>query len=203
MSIETWLAFCLTEAVLCFTPGPAVLLVVSFSLARGATAGLGAALGVLAANAFYFVLSALGVAAAIVASQQAFLLLKWAGAAYLVVVGLRMLFGSRARADAQQVPTASRSFVKGFVVQAANPKSLLFFLALVPQFISPEGRVASQVLILGVSSVAIELLALGFFIGLSRQARGMVGVGFAPTLERVGGGLLVAAGARLAAVRSD
>src|SRR4029077_1829756 len=92
VTLQGWLLFCATETVLCFTPGPAVLLVVSLSLTRGARAGLGASLGILATNAFYFCLSAAGIGAVILASWDLFFLLKWLGAAYLVWLGLRMLF---------------------------------------------------------------------------------------------------------------
>ena len=90
MSFETWLLFCATEAVLCFTPGPAVLLVVSLSLSRGPRSGLGGSLGILVANALYFAISATGLGAVLLASWQVFIVIKWVGAAYLVWLGIRM-----------------------------------------------------------------------------------------------------------------
>ena len=203
MTFESWLAFCLTETVLCFTPGPAVLLVVSIALGRGFRPGLGACLGILSANALYFALSATGVAAVLVASRGLFLALKWVGAAYLVWIGLRLLT-SRGGDDAAAVPSRpSRTFLRGFVVQGANPKALVFFMALLPQFIDPVAPVAPQVLILGISSVAIELVALALYARGAVGARELAGPRIARALERVGGGLLIAAGARLATVRSD
>lgn len=201
MSLEAWLAFCATETVLCLTPGPAVLFVVSVAMARGSRAGLAAALGILAGNTFYFALSATGIAAVIVASSQLFTVLKWAGAAYLVWVGLRMLrsrVAEPAPVVAQAVP---RAFVRGFVVQAANPKALVFFVALLPQFIDPTASVGLQVLILGTSSVLIELVVLSGYVALTVRARRLAGASWSGWLERVGGGLLVAAGARLALLR--
>lgn len=91
MSLETWFAFCAIEMVLSLIPGPAVLFVVSVTLARGARAGAAASLGVVAANAGYFALSATGIAAVIVASHDLFTVLKWTGAVYLVCLGLGML----------------------------------------------------------------------------------------------------------------
>jgi homoserine/homoserine lactone efflux protein len=203
--LELWLAFCATEAVLCFTPGPAVLLVVSSAMARGARAGLAAALGILAGNTFYFALSATGIAAVIVASSWLFSLLKWAGAAYLVWLGLRMLF-HRAAAGAAPAPAAAhptrRSFARGFVVQAANPKALVFFVALLPQFIDPALPVGRQILILGASSVGIEFAVLAIYVALAVRTRRLAGARWSGSLERVGGGFLVAAGARLALLRS-
>ncbi|MCP5059857.1 MAG: LysE family translocator [bacterium] len=205
MPLETWLAFCVTEAVLCFTPGPAVLLVVSVSLARGAGGGFGAGLGILASNTLYFVLSALGIGAVIVASHQLFHLIQWAGAAYLIYLGARAIF-SRHRSVAQHEETArlGRSFSRGFIVQSANPKSLVFFTALVPQFLDPERALGAQVAILGVSSVAIEILALGVYAVAAARAREIASGDWVHRLERIGGGFLVAAGLRLAiASRSD
>jgi homoserine/homoserine lactone efflux protein len=203
MSLEAWGAFCVTEAVLCFTPGPAVLLVVSVALGRGLGASLGAALGILTANTLYFALSATGVAAALVASRELFLVLKWGGAAYLVWLGLRMLLSRRSAEVRARPVVLARTFFRGFVVQGANPKALVFFMALLPQFIDPTASVATQVVVLGASSVVIELLALAVYALGAGRARAVAGARVAGLLERVGGGLLVAAGARLAVVRSE
>lgn len=203
MSIEAWAAFCVTEAVLCFTPGPAVLLVVSIALGRGFRPSIGAAFGILAGNTLYFALSATGVAAALVASHELFLVLKWGGAAYLIWLGLRMIFSRGSREQiAPPVPVA-RTFVRGFIVQVANPKALVFFVALLPQFIDPAGSVPAQLLVLGMSSVTIELIALGCYAFGAVRAGRVAGRRVANVLQRVGGGLLVAAGARLAAVQSE
>ena len=202
MPLEVWLAFCATETLLCFTPGPAVLFVVSVAMARGARGGLAGALGILAGNTFYFALSATGIAAVILASHRLFAALKWAGAAYLVWVGLRMLL-SRSRAPVEVVPQPiRRSFARGFVVQAANPKALVFFVALLPQFIDPGAPVGRQVLILGASSLLIELFVLSLYTALAARARSLAGERWSGPIERIGGGFLVAAGARLALVRS-
>jgi homoserine/homoserine lactone efflux protein len=203
MSLEAWAAFCVTEAVLCFTPGPAVLLVVSIALGRGFRPGMGAAFGILSANALYFALSATGVAATLVASRELFLVLKWIGAAYLVWLGLRMLL-SRDVTDRDAAPApVARTFIRGFIVQGANPKALVFFAALLPQFIDPSGSVPAQLLVLGISSLVIELGALAFYAFGAVRAGRVAGTRVAGALQRVGGGLLVAAGARLAAVRSE
>jgi len=202
MSFELWLAFLATETVLCFVPGPAVLLVVSVAMSRGARAGLAASFGILAGNALYFLCSATGVAALILASSRLFGVLQSAGAAYLVWLGLCMLLAP-GRAPAAVTPQPlPRSFLRGFVVQTANPKALIFFVALLPQFIHPAAPVGPQVLILGITSVLIELLVLALYTGLAVRARRLAGARFAGRLERLGGGFLVAAGARLALVRA-
>ncbi len=212
MTPETWLLFCVTETVLCFIPGPAVLFVLSTALRRGFASASIAAAGILAGNTFYFALSATGIAAVIVASHAVFGALKWAGAAYLVWLGLRMLL-ARAAAATEAVPIvavptaaapqradagAKRIFSRAFIVQAANPKALVFFVALLPQFINPAGSVPWQILLLGSSSVVIEFVVLSLYSGLAARARAMTGARFASSLERIGGACLIAAGARLA-----
>jgi homoserine/homoserine lactone efflux protein len=201
MTLQTWILFCLTETVLCFIPGPAVLFVLATALRRGFPSASLAAAGILAGNTFYFALSATGIAAVIIASHAVFTALKWAGAAYLVWLGLRML-SSRAADHGATPPSsagsADRIFSRAFVVQAANPKALVFFIALLPQFINPAGSVPWQILVLGISSVVIEFMVLSLYGALAARARSITGARFSHALERIGGAFLIAAGARLA-----
>ena len=206
MSFKVWLAFAVLETALCVTPGPAVLFTVSTALTRGARAGVVGALGIVAANTLYFALSALGVAAAVLASYRAFTALKWVGAAYLVWLGVRMLFGRSRPARLGTVRPArwdvSTSAAKGFVVQMANPKAFAFFVALLPQFIDPRAPVGVQVLILGVTSQIIETGVLSSYVWLTGRAGSFAGTRWPALTKRIAGGFLVAAGARLALVRS-
>lgn len=208
MTVETWLLFCATEAVLCVTPGPAVLCVISTSLSRGPGAGVIASLGILAANTMYFALSATGLGALLLASRTLFVAIKWMGAGYLIFLGLRMLLRrAPALADDALAPVSSRragAFTNAFVTQAANPKAIIFFTALLPQFINPDESAAMQIAILGASSVVIEFIVLCVYVGASHAARRWVSGGRAgDALHRVGGALLIAAGAKLAAIRSQ
>jgi homoserine/homoserine lactone efflux protein len=205
MTLETWVLFCLTETVLCFIPGPAVLFVLATALRRGFRPASVAAGGILAGNTFYFALSASGIAAIIVASHAVFSALKWAGAAYLVWLGTRMLLSRAAGPRPTPQPSnghGERLFSRAFIVQAANPKALVFFIALLPQFINPAASVPWQILVLGISSVAIEFLVLSLYAGLAARARSMTGARFAGWVERIGGAILIAAGARLAWYRN-
>lgn len=205
MSVESWLLFCVTETVLCFTPGPAVLLVVSLSLARGARAGFRASLGILSANAMYFTISATSLGALLLASWELFTIVKWCGAAYLIWTGARMLFSAQSRLSATPVESNADSnrlgsFSSGFLTQGANPKALVFFTAILPQFIDPAGPIGIQLAILGTSSIVIEFVVLGIYTWACHQSRGWVRQSrFTAPLERVGGALLIGAGARLAA----
>lgn len=203
MSLHTWLLFCVTETLLCFSPGPAVLLVVSMALGRGFKSGLAAAGGILAANTLYFGLSAAGIGAALATSPQAFLALKWAGAAYLVWVGLRMMVMPAGASDGARGAQgdARSAWWKGCVVQGANPKAIIFFTALLPQFLNPRAPVAPQIGILAASSIVIELAVLTLYATVAVSARQWAGPRFAGAIERAGGAFLVAAGARLAGAR--
>lgn len=206
MTIETWTLFCATEAVLSFIPGPAVLYVVSTSITRGSRAGIVASLSILAGNTVYFILSAMGLGALLLASRPVFTAIQWIGAGYLVYLGLRMLF-SRSR----QAPEPARSdepvkhagvFWGGFFTQIANPKAIIFFAALLPQFIDPDQSAAYQIAILGVSSVVVEFIVLAVYVGSCRAAgRWLRAPRYSTWLVRVAGLLLVIAGARLAATR--
>ncbi len=203
MSFQTWILFCATETVLCFTPGPAVLLVVSLALTRGARAGLGASVGILAANAFYFLLSATGIGAILLASWELFVLIKWLGAAYLVWLGLRMLLARPHPLAAGDSPSRSIAPVRhGLITQGANPKALVFFTALLPQFVDPAHPVPAQIAVLGISSILIELAVLGIYVAVCHRARSMMRrPGFATALNRTGGVLLIGAGAGMATIR--
>jgi homoserine/homoserine lactone efflux protein len=202
VSIETWLLFCATETVLCLTPGPAVLTVVSLALARGARQGVLGAAGVLTANALYFAASATGIAAVLVASWEVFFAIKWLGAAYLVWMGVRMLRARPQPAAATAPRRARRALGTGFLTQGANPKALLFFTALLPQFVDPAAPVAAQVAVLAASSIAIELVVLcGYALLAGRTRRLADSPRFGLALQRGGGALLVGAGAGLAALR--
>ena len=208
MTIETWLWFCLTEVVLCLTPGPAVLLVVSMALTRGPSAGFGASVGILAANAIYFAISATSLGALLLASSELFTIVKWAGAAYLIWTGARMLLvpeDSPVGDTPRDEPRAGKlgAFSYGVLTQGANPKALIFFSAILPQFVDPHGAVGLQLVIFGLTSMVIEFIVLGLYVVASHRARALSGNRrVAGPLARVGGALLIGAGARLAFYRS-
>lgn len=206
MTWETWLLFVLTEAALCLTPGPAVMLVLSAALVRGVLASTWCNVGILAANALYFALSAAGLGATLAASHDLFLVIKWAGAAYLVWLGLSALAGRAGPLSSGPGRigggTPWRLVRHGFVLQAANPKSLIFFTAILPQFVDPTAPVAVQLLVLGVTSILLEAAINLGWGGLAGRARRLAtGPRFARAVDRLAGGLLVAAGAGLALVR--
>ena len=209
MSVSNLLFFAAMEVVLCFTPGPAVLLIVSQGMKRGFRPSLRGALGILTGNAIYFALSAVGLGALLIASKTVFEVIKWIGAGYLMFMGLKMILSSRGVVDgvvqASGLPSPSdaqaagphRTFVQGLVVQLSNPKAVVFFTALLPQFIDPAGPVALQFFTLGVISTVIEFPVLAIY-GFAADRGRAVYARHTRWIERIAGGCLVAAGARLA-----
>lgn len=204
MSLTTWAVFFLTELMLCLTPGPAVLFVVSQALRYGGRKSLWANGGILAGNLMYFALSAIGIGALIATSHELFTIVKYAGAAYLIVLGVLTMFGRgiALRADVAPAAQGPRILGRGFVLQAANPKALLFFTALLPQFVDPKGSVPLQIAILALTSTVAEFFVLagyGFFAG--RAAHVASTPRFARATNVGSGGLLVAAGTGIALTR--
>lgn len=210
MSTHTWLLFALTEAVMSLTPGPAVMLVLSQGLKRGARGALWSNLGILAGNGVYFVLSAAGLGAVLLASYDVFFAIKWLGAAYLVYMGIAALLSRPAPVPGMASSVAAvgqgRTFANGIVLQLANPKALVFFVALLPQFIDPHAAMSlpAQIAILAATSWAIEftiLFAYGTVAAkLSRFAERPLS---ALWTSRVSGLLLIGAGVGVASIRKE
>jgi homoserine/homoserine lactone efflux protein len=206
MTWQIWLLFVITEAVLSLTPGPAVLYVLSQAIRRGPGKSVWASWGILSANAMYFALSATSLGAVIVASYRLFFLIKWIGAAYLVYLGLSSFFG---RSSVLSLPdetsnsrTGPRILRDGFFLQAANPKALLFFTAILPQFIDAHHNVAVQILVLGISSVLVEFVILFIYGQLAGRALSTArSPRFEKLTNRVAGSLLIGAGVGLARLR--
>ena len=143
MGVEHIGLFIVAGILLNLTPGPDVLYIVANALRSGARAGMVAAIGITAGCFVHIFAAAIGVSALMAASATAFTVLKWAGAAYLVYVGVRMLVSrtptpANLSAEAfDAAPALKAIFLRGFLTNALNPKVALFFLAFVPQFIAP------------------------------------------------------------------
>jgi homoserine/homoserine lactone efflux protein len=197
MTLTTWWIFVCTETVLCLMPGPAVMFILSTALKAGARKSIFSNLGILTANVVYFAVSATGIGALLLSSKL-FLAVKWIGAAYLVILGLRLLFDrSHAINGLEKTMVDHKShhlFFNGFTLQISNPKAILFFSALLPQFLNPHVSIIPQIVILGATSVVIEFsILLGY--GIAGSA---ITPRYAKWTNRVAGGLLIGAGAGLA-----
>jgi threonine/homoserine/homoserine lactone efflux protein len=144
--------FAIAALALAITPGPAVLYVVTRSITQGRAAGVVSCLGVTSGGMVHVVAAALGVSAALATSVLAFNVVKYAGAAYLVWLGLRAFFSEPEATSVERTEPRSlgRIYRDGVVVNILNPKTALFFLAFIPQFVAPSrGDVALQCAFLG------------------------------------------------------
>jgi len=207
MSLEVLLVFAVTEFLLSLTPGPAVLLVVSQGMNYGFTHSIRGALGILTGNAIYFALSALGLGAFLMTSATLFLAIKWIGAAYLIFVGIKMLLARGKSNEQENDPGVSsrralKLFSQGLITQLSNPKALVFFTALLPQFVSSRGNVFEQFVLLGVISITVECPVLLAYGWLAERGRSLLPKGRLSALpDRIAGGLLIGVGIGLGSIR--
>jgi homoserine/homoserine lactone efflux protein len=206
MTWQLWLLFVTTEAVLSISPGPAVLYVLSQAIRRGPGKSVWASWGILSANAMYFILSATSLGAVIVASYKIFFLIKWVGAVYLVYLGLCSLLGKSSVLSLPEEKTDSRSGTRilrdGFLLQSANPKAILFFTAILPQFIDAHHNVAFQILVLGISSIVVEFIILFIYGQLAGRALATArNPRFEKATNKIAGSLLICAGVGLARLK--
>ena len=159
MTVDTWLLYVGTVLLFMSTPGPSHLLMLSVSMSNGFRRSLATAGGDLTANAIQILLAGLGLAAVVTASRYGFVIIKWAGVAYLVWVGVRQIIASfrnrQAESGAGDV-SAWQLWLRGFVTSAANPKAVVFFAALFPQFLDPQAALAPQMAILGATYLFID-----------------------------------------------
>lgn len=203
-----WL-FTAAALALLLVPGPAVLYIVTRSVEQGRLAGFVSDLGIHSATLVHVAAAALGLSAILASSALAFSLVKYAGAAYLIWLGLRKLFGWSAYMAGEIVaphPGYGRLFRDGFVVNLLNPKTALFFLAFLPQFVDvSRGQVAMQIAVLGLLFTGLGLVTDGCYalaagsagnwlrrsrawLGFERYVSGLVMIGLGLTAAFAGQG---------------
>jgi threonine/homoserine/homoserine lactone efflux protein len=172
-SLSTISAFALASVVLLVIPGPAVLYILNRSVSDGRAVGLAAVGGLELGNLVHAIAAAVGLSAVLATSAAAFTVVKWLGAAYLILVGIRTLRRPAARVDTDRPGfSARRAFGQGVVVNVLNPKVALFFLSFLPQFIHPEdGHTSVQALTLGLVFVAIGCLTDGTYSLIASSLR--------------------------------
>lgn len=167
---EKLLIFALAELIFSLTPGPAVFLVISKSMRRGFWTGVVAAIGVIAVNIFYFLLSALGVGAALAATPTAFAILKYAGAAYLIWSAIGIAREMNSENYRNEIAVPENKIVRGvgltdalfsaIAVQVSSIKTIIIFLSIIPQFIDPSRSAPPQFVVLCIISILVELPVL-------------------------------------------
>lgn len=191
--------FCLASVALAVVPGPAVTYIVTHSIDKGRRAGIVSAFGIASGGLVHVVAATVGLSALIASSATAFTVVKLVGAAYLIAVGIRRIVSREEDGEIQSVPAPHRElYVQGVVVNVLNPKTALFFLAFLPQFVEPaRGAIWPQVAFLGIlfaliafaSDVSYALLA-DLLAGKLRRSGGG-----AKARRWVSGGIFVALGA--------
>lgn len=201
MALETWLAFLLASAVLLAIPGPTILLVIGQSLGAGRGRALPLVTGVALGDLTAITLSLAGLGALLAASSLAFTLLKWAGAAYLVWLGVKLWRAPVEGAAAAPV-SAGRAFREAYLVTAMNPKSIAFFVAFVPQFLDGSRPFLMQAAVLVASFVGLSACNSVLYAVLAGRMSGLVKrPGVRRGFNRVGGSMMVGAGIATAAMR--
>jgi threonine/homoserine/homoserine lactone efflux protein len=199
-SFQAFLLFLAAALLVAVTPGPGIFYIVARTLAGGRTEGLASSVGLGLGGLVHVLGGALGVSAVIMASAEAFTVLKIAGAAYLIWLGVKTWREARIVVPAEVKTTgARRALREGIVVEALNPKTAAFFLAFIPQFVDPTANVAAQFVVLGLISVtlntSVDLIVTHWaakaraglaerpsFITRTRQASGAVMCGLGATL---------------------
>ena len=159
---QTLFVFSLASLAILAVPGPAVVYIVTRSIHQGRGAGLASVLGIHVGTLVHLTAATVGLSAILVSSATAFTVVKALGALYLIVVGIRTLLGraDEADTDPQRPPRRRRrDFAEGVVVNVLNPKTALFFLAFLPQFVDPkQGQAWEQILVLGLTFMVLGLI---------------------------------------------
>lgn len=177
MSIDLWLAFVAASTVLLLVPGPTVTLIVAYALSYGRAAALPLVPGVALGNFLAMTASLMGLGAVLAASATVFAALKWIGAAYLLYLAVQLwradptLAGLAARATAT---TTTSIFWHAFVVTALNPKTIVFFVAFVPQFVDPGRAFTPQAAIMVVTFVTLSIVNDGTYALLAAIAHARI-----------------------------
>lgn len=206
MESETYFLFLVTTLVVVFTPGAAALAVASQGATNGGKRALFGVTGIALANVVYFVLSATGIASLIIASNLLFLIIKWVGVAYLVYLGLGAILSKSGaiNVDPDRKKSSPKSlFAKGFVIEFANPKALLYFAAILPQFLNTASPILPQILIMGVTTLLLDLTSYSSYAFLGdRLANGGIKPWIVSLINKTAGGALLFAGFKMANVNA-
>lgn len=199
MTLETYVAFCLAAAALAFVPGPTVTVIIANSLRHGASAGLMNVLGTQAGFLIWLAIAALGLGAAIEVMGVWFDVLRYAGAAYLVWLAIKLF---RSKGDLAVAVDRARPngsfFLQGFIVIISNPKMLVLFGAMIPPFITPDGDPMRQILLLGGTFMVIALAGDTLYALLAGRAGAWLSRSRIRSLEIASGCFLMAGGVWMA-----
>ncbi|MBI3827700.1 MAG: LysE family translocator [Candidatus Rokubacteria bacterium] len=203
LGAPTLVAFAATTFVMNITPGPAVMQVVGHAMSNGWRPSQASIAGILAANAMYCAFSVLGLGALILAAPSVFAVVKWCGVSYLVWLGLKSLRAAVAHKDALAAPALEARphalFRQSFVLQGANPRSVLYFCALLPVFAGEAAGAPSRIAVLGLIASLMEYpVLLGYSLLASRISTWLTGTGGRRLLDALSGSAVILAAATVA-----
>ncbi|OWV98231.1 lysine transporter LysE [Rhizobium sp. R72] len=207
MSLEAWFAFAAASAIMLAIPGPTILLVVSYALGHGRKTALATVTGVALGDFTAMTASLFGLGAVLAASATLFTVLKWIGGAYLIWLGIKLWRApviSEPMADNDNLPEKKslKVFLHAYVVTALNPKSIVFFVAFVPQFLNPSQPFFGQMLIMEATFLVLATINASIYALAANAARGLIRkASVQRAVNRTGGTLLIAAGAVTAGYR--
>jgi homoserine/homoserine lactone efflux protein len=198
MELQTWILFAVSEVLISFSPGPAVILVTSQAIKqRNASYGWGV-VGLSLMNSVFFLLSALGLTAFILASQVVFDVVKYAGSAYLIYIGVQMIRSAGAgvsETGIKSIQSPLRLFMQGIITGGSNPKAILFFVAFLPQFINPNDNIMIQFVIMWITVMIIDSTILWTYGWLSLQGiKRLKNEKHLVWIDRLSGSFLIAVG---------
>lgn len=208
MQIETWLAFVVASAVMLAIPGPTILLVISYALGHGRKVAAATVAGVALGDFTAMTASMLGMGAVLAASASLFTVFKWIGGAYLIYLGIKLwrapvIRGPIAENDNLPDQRPMHILAHTYVVTALNPKSIVFFIAFVPQFLSPDRPYFEQMAIMEATFLVLAALNAFLYALLADAARGFIRkASVQKAVNRTGGTLLVGAGIITAGYRN-
>jgi threonine/homoserine/homoserine lactone efflux protein len=196
--LATLLLFAGSAATLVLIPGPNLIYIVTRSVESGRRAGLASVLGVEAGTMVHVAAAAFGLSALLASSAVAFEVVRYAGVAYLVYLGIRSLRSGRAATEERTLEPAGmrRTVFEAMLVNVLNPKVALFFLAFLPQFVDPDKGAVTQILVLGLVLIAVAVVLDLLFVLAAGMLRGRLSGG---SSHRLAGGVYLALAA-LAAV---
>ncbi|MBU1294053.1 MAG: LysE family translocator [Gammaproteobacteria bacterium] len=203
MTLESGITFFIAIFIFSITPGPGIFAILARSISRGARASFSLSLGMVMSDIVYLVMACYGLAAIASAWEEVFLIIRYAGAAYLIYLGWKMWISPVSTVSSgdnlQDANNEMASFIQGFMISASNPKVILFYVAFLPTFMDLTVLSASDIVLASFLTFVALLLGLTIIsVGASQARRFMKSERSMKTLNRTAGGIMASAGAFLA-----
>lgn len=203
MTLTTFCLYLITWTLVALSPGPAAMCVMSQAARHGVRASFAGIIGIQTGSLMFFIGIAMGLASLLASATTAFTVLRWIGAAYLFYLGVCILnstFRKVDTAEAKEAPAAAsrRLFLQGLLIQLTNPKALLFFSALLPQFIDGTRSLGTQIALLAIITVVVDVtVTAGYAVLAGRGVRSLRSTPLMKWIERAFGAALIFFGARI------